>query len=144
MTAIRIVPVGLLREPLAMAPPSRLELACIVEAGLGILPDHFVQSEASTRTRRVCHDERLVDEPTQHVDDVVHVAQMVRGIEVEPAGEHGEAPEGDLFVVGQQLVTPVERRRERLLTVEVAATGRRRAPRGRHRGGRRAPPPTGS
>ena len=52
------------------------------------------------------------------------LAQMVRGVEVEPSSEHGESPERDAFLFDEELMAPVECRRERLLAVEMTTLAR--------------------
>src|SRR5437016_1473743 len=96
-----------------------VKFARLVQARFGVLPDDFMQPVPRGVAGRVHHDERLVDEPTEDVDDVVHIAEMVRGVEVEPSREYGEAPKRDSFLFDDEVVAPVECSGECLLTVEM-------------------------
>ena len=65
-------------------------------------------------------DHRLVDQPRQQFERVVFVrplvtADTVRGVDVEPTREDGQPREQGLFRNGEQLIGPVDRRRQALL-----------------------------
>ena len=60
------------------------------------------------------HDQRLVHETREHVE--LAVAHGFDGGEVEVSGERSEAPEQLTLGLVEQLVAPIERRGERLLT----------------------------
>src|SRR5262249_48922925 len=69
---------------------------------------------------RVQRHQRLVDECTKEVDDVVRLqviagADALGGGEGEAVSEDGAAPQQRALAVVQQIEAPVERRRERLL-----------------------------
>ena len=97
------------------------ELTGTAELSLGVLPHHLEQAETGGFTRGLRRHQRLVDETTEHVDDVGDRRDAGRGIEVEAAGEHGQTSERNPLVLEQEVVTPVEGGGEGLLAVRMAA-----------------------
>ena len=145
--AVGVVTRRLLRVPGPMALDACRQLTSITELGLGVLPHHLEHAEAGGLARRLGRHQGLVDETTEHVDDVADRRDGGGGIEVEAAGEHGQTTEHDTLVVEQEVVAPVEGGGQGLLAVRMAAPatgedGERIAQAGgragRRRGGRHA------
>src|SRR4029077_2152423 len=111
----------LLRVPGAMALDAFPQLAGITELRLGILPYHLEHPEPDSLARRLSRHQGLVDETTEHVDDIAARGYGRGGVEVESADEHGDTTEHEALVVQQQVVTPVERGGQGLLAVRMAA-----------------------
>ena len=120
-TAVGIVTRRLLRVPGPMALDACRQLTSITELSLGVLPHHLEHAEAGGLARRLGRHQGLVDETTEHVDDVADRGHGGGGIEVEAAREHGQTTERDALVVEQEVVTPVEGGGQGLLAVRMAA-----------------------
>ena len=82
------------------------------EAGLAIARRHLAQ-------------QALLDERTEAIEQVdvqlVPRAHLLDGVQSGAAQEDGEAPEERPFVIGQQLVAPVDRSAQRLLPLRAIA-----------------------
>ena len=104
-----------------MAAQRRFALRRLDEPLPGVLAHGFEQPEPGLRRSRVGEHERLLDEPPEHVEDV-HLVDRVAGadvfgrLEARPAGEGGQPPEDDPLRLGQQVVAPVDRGAQRLVT----------------------------
>ena len=123
--AVGVVTRRLLRVPGPMALDACRQLTSITELRFGVLPHHLEHAEAGGLARRLGRHQGLVDETTEHVDDVAGRRDGGGGIEVEATGEHGQATERDALVVEQEVVAPVEGGGQGLLAVRMAvpATG---------------------
>ena len=104
-----------------MACDASRQLTSITEVSLGVLPHHLEQVEADGLARRLGRHQGLVNETTEHVDDIADGRNGGGGIEIETACEHGQTTERDAFVVEQEVVTPVEGGGQGLLAVRMAA-----------------------
>ena len=104
-----------------MARDASRQLTSITELSLCVLPHHLEHAEAGGLARRLRRHQGLVDETTEHVDDVADRRNRGRGIEIEAAREHGQTTERDALVVEQEVVTPVEGGGQGLLAVRMAA-----------------------
>ena len=102
------------------------ELTGFTELSLGVLSHHLEQAEAGGLTGGLRRHEGLVDETTEHVDDVDDRSDPGGGIEVEAAGEHGQTTERNALVVEQEVVAPVEGGGEGLLAIRMARPRRDR------------------
>ena len=96
------------------------QLAGIAQPSLGVLPHHLEHAEPNGLARGLCRHQGLVDETTEHVDDIAEHRHRGGGIEVEAARKHGQTTEHDALVVLQKVVTPVERGGQGLLAVGMA------------------------
>ena len=126
-----------------MALAGRFGLARVREPVGAVLPQRLQQPVAVVVG--LVHHERTIDEPQHAIDDVDGAVTGDRfgGGEIERRGEHGEPPERDLLVVGEQIVRPRHRRQQRAVPFLRAArsTGEEPEPfvetagdlRGRHR-----------
>ncbi len=84
-----------------------------------VLPQRL-EEVVSTRCVVELH-EALVDEPTDEIEDGVALqigagGKLLDRVEVEGADEAGEAAEQQPFVRREQVVAPLQRREQRLLT----------------------------
>ena len=99
-----------------------LTLAGICQSILGELPDRLVQAVARRRSGVIGHDERLAYEGvevSQHVDLVGIVDDGTDARQVEAAGEHRRGAQQRPFVVGQQVVGPLDGVAQRELTLRT-------------------------
>ena len=113
MPQARCAIVGRLRQALGRVLPDGLEKAIAPAAGLD-------------------HHERLVDqvgEQRQHVrrGDIAARAHRLHRLERRAAGEHGEPPKQDPLLVGEEVVTPVDRARAASAGAEARSGPRRSA-----------------
>jgi hypothetical protein len=99
-------------EPLEGA----LELAGLLQARDGELPDHAQQREAGFAEMRRPVDDALVDQRGEQVDDVGYARHGFRRLDREAAGEDAETPEQPLLLGRKELVAPRDRRLERALS----------------------------
>ena len=131
----------LLGQPQVVRAVARLERSAL--AGLGralarVMADGVEQAVARDAVVLLDDDERLVDEPAEHVE--IALAHGLHGVEVEAAGERAEPAEQRALVVVEQLVAPVERGGERLLASQRGAARPRRARSATRAGARRSAP----
>jgi len=107
--------------PARLASVEHLGLARLVEPVARVEPHGLQQSVAALARRRLeRHHERLLHQPRQHVGDRRGLERVVGadrfgGLEIEAAGEHGQAPEQRALVGLEQVVAPFERGGQRLL-----------------------------
>src|SRR5919109_1791694 len=115
---------GELGEVLGVATPHLVRLTRLLETLDGVLPDRLEHREALD----LPPNEALVEQRRENVD--VGLAHRLGGLECEPTREDGQSAEEPLLFGRTKLVTPLDRRPERLLTLwEVAPRGcQRRQP----------------
>ncbi len=116
-------------RPGRVPPGERRRLAGLVEPFARVEANRLEQAVAPLAPAFVRGDERLLDEPREHVGAAGHVepvagADRLDGGELEAAGEDGEPAEEHPLVGLEQVVAPLERRRERLLPRRRRAVAR--------------------
>ncbi len=86
-----------------------------------VLPDRLQQPVASLRTTLVDLDQRLVNQMCQQIEhmfgrDVGSRTDGLGGVELATAGKHRQPSQDDSLRFHQQVVAPVERRAQAVLT----------------------------
>ena len=118
----------LLRQPqmeAGMGIANRLGLSGGGEPGQGELADRLQQPVADPVRLVVRHHQRLVDKGREQIEhlqrfDVTPGRDGLGGIERESAGEDGQTLQHRPLVLAEQVVAPLHRGSERLLTGETA------------------------
>jgi hypothetical protein len=82
---------------------------------------------------RIGDDQRALNQPRQEIDDCESVDGRIGGdgggsVDVEAAGKNRQPPQHDALVLGQQIVAPVERGAQRLVTRQRGARSAREQP----------------
>ena len=114
------LPLGERERPPRVALRQCRRLAGVVEPRACVDADRLEQAVAIAAVAVFDRDERLLDEPREHVGDLARVEVVARAhvldrLELEAAREDRQAPEQRPLVGLEQLVAPLERRGQRLL-----------------------------
>ena len=123
--------------------PQRGQLAGLGQAFLAVLAEGLQQPVAGAGTVTVGVDHRLVDKGGQQVADVGRVDRVVGAdrlgaVQVEPAGEDRQAVEEGPLLPGEELMGPLDRRPQRLMSFQAAPARRPAAAGSGRRAGRPA------
>ena len=107
-------------HPLGVAVGERLFLSRLRQPLAGVHADGLEEPVAAPRGALLDRHERLLGEPRERIRrhlrvEAVAGAHLLDGVELEPAGEYGQPPEEHRFVGLEQVVAPLQRRRQRLL-----------------------------
>src|SRR5262245_28189294 len=100
-----------------MAVPDELDLTRFGQAGSGVLADRLEQPIPTG----LGDDKRFVDKPRKHLKYAVNPANRRGCLQREPTREHGQPAKNLALVRIEQVVTPVDRSSQRLLTCRDAA-----------------------
>ena len=108
-----------------MATPNPIGVARLDQPLLRILPDRLQHVVAGLGTGAIDDDERLVDQARQHVEHLVNGSVLVRddelhGLEGAAAGEDRQAREDEPLHRGEEVVRPVDRGAQRVVTLHAA------------------------
>jgi hypothetical protein len=103
-----------------VAIPGRRRLAGFGQPVGGILADRLQEPVAGLAVALLGDDQRLVHQAPQAAQQVAAgegaaVGDRPRRLQAEAAGEHGEPPQDDPVTLGQQVVAPLDRRRQGLV-----------------------------
>jgi hypothetical protein len=107
--------------------PHRRRIATRVEALPRVLADGLEQPVAHPAVRVVDDDEGLVHQLTQHVDHIQRVELVtrqdcLRGSKITAACEHRQPVQRNTLCRGEQVIGPVDRAPQRLVTLQCRAT----------------------
>ena len=115
---------GEVRVPARVTTADGIGVVGIDEAFLGVLADRLQHVVAGLGTGAVDDDERLVDQARQHVEHIVRGSVLarddeLRGFEGAAAGEDREAREDEPLHRGEEVVRPVDRGAQRVVTLHA-------------------------
>src|SRR5206468_2815242 len=117
--------------PVEVARPDGVRLARVPARGCaellhGVLADGLEEAVAGAVTALLADDERFVDQLSQQVEDLERLAgrrpaDRLGGLQRPAAGEDRQAAEQRPLPFGEQVVTPIDERVQRLLARERGA-----------------------